>query len=110
MALATVIPFPVPQSRPQPEAAGSIYAALADRLVTSLAGKPTVAVRISADGAVTTVAPECDFYPDAITAPGLACFCSGESDPVRIATRLQRAHGDVLAWERSFCEDGGESS
>ena len=32
MALATVIPFPVPQSRPQPEAAGSIYAALADRL------------------------------------------------------------------------------
>lgn len=107
MALATVIPFPVPQSRPQPEAVGSIYAALADRLVASLAGKPPVAVRISAEGAVTMIAPKCDFYADAITAPGLACLCSGESDPMRIASRLQRAHGDVLAWERSLCGDDG---
>lgn len=104
MALATVIAFPLP--KPRPEVVGSIYAEMAARLIASLTGKLPVAVRISADGEVTTIAPECDFYPEAITAPGFACLCSGESDPERIAARVQRAHRDALAWDRSFCGDG----
>lgn len=98
MATANVIAFSRPQSKPQPEIVGNIFNEAARLLITAQAGKTVAAVRINIEGFVTLVAPECDFYPEAIAAPGFAGFCIPDSDPDAVAGRLHKAHSDVLAW------------
>lgn len=103
MANATVIPFPT-QRRVQPQQAGNLYLSRATELVLGCEGSTLVALRISAEGDLTLIEQESDFFADAITAPGFACLCSAASNPLRIAARLQQAHVDALAWRDELSE------
>lgn len=98
MATANVIPFPSIQARPQPVRVGDLYLGMAAQLVASMPGKPPAAVRIDGQGQVTLIDSECDFFRDAVTAPGFAGFCTEDSIPARIADRLREAHFEAIAW------------
>lgn len=103
MALATVIAFPSP--KPQPVRVGNIYVDMATRLIESMAGDRPMALRIDDEGRVTLVDLACDFFAEAVTAPGFGGFCSGASDPELVAANLREGHIKFLAWIRSLCVD-----
>ena len=109
MATANVIPFPSIQARPQPVRVGDLYLGMAEQLVASMPGKPPAAVRIDGQGQVTLVDSECDFFPDAVTNPGFAGFCTANSVPARIADRLREAHCDAIAWVSSISGSSREA-
>jgi hypothetical protein len=44
------------------------------------------------------IAPECEFFPEAIAAPGFAGFCSERSHPAGVAEKLSAAHKSILVW------------
>jgi hypothetical protein len=100
MASATVIPFPNTHSKPAPEpiTIGNLYLTKAAELILSRAGKGVAAVRINVEGDVVLVDPECEFFPEAIAAPGFAGFCSERSNPAGVAEKLRAAHKSILAW------------
>lgn len=100
MASATVIPFPNTHSKPdlEPITIGNLYLTKAAELILTQAGKGVAAVRINVEGDVVLVDPECEFFPEAITAPGFAGFCSERSNPAGIAEKLRAAHRSVLVW------------